>query len=116
MRSITILPEFKDWALECLNDKNDREIDDRTKIYESQHKALVETQNHFDGLTKMRYRELIDDETFLKEKIELTTKLTQLKGHLRETEGRAERWIELTERLFNFALYAHKTFCTEAYR
>lgn len=110
--SLTIIPEFQQWALECLNDKNDREIDDRTKIYESQHKALVETQSHLDSLTKMRYRELIDDPTFLKEKTELTNKITQLTTQLRETEGRAERWLELTEKVFNFSLYAHKAFLT----
>ncbi len=79
--------------------KNDREIDDRTKIYESQHKALTEAQDNLDSLTKMRYKELIDDEEFEKEKTELVNKINQLKDQLRETETRAERWIELTERL-----------------
>ena len=108
--NLTILPEFQQWALECLNDKNDREIDERTKIYESQHKSLVETQNHLDNLTKMRYRELIDDEMFLKEKAELVNKIETLKGLLRQTENRAEQWLELSEKVFNFALYAHKAF------
>jgi site-specific DNA recombinase len=112
VRSLTIMPEFQQWALESLSDKNDREIDDRTKVYESQHKALTEAQANLDSLTKMRYRELIDDEMFLKEKTELVNKITQLKGQLRETEGRAERWLELTERFFNFAFYAHKAFLT----
>lgn len=107
---LTILPEFQQWALECLNDKNDREIDDRSKVYESQHKALVEAQSYLDNLTKMRYRDLIDDETFLKEKAELTPKIADMQMRLRETEGRSERWLELTEKVFNFALYAHKVF------
>ena len=107
---LTILPEFQQWALECLSDKNDREIDDRTKVYESQHKALTEAQSHLDNLTRMRYREMIDDSTFLKEKETLTNRIAQLTTQLRETEGRAERWIELTEKVFNFALYAHKAF------
>lgn len=110
--SLTILPEFQQWALEALNNKNDREIDDRTKVYESQHKLLVETQTHLDSLTKMRYRELIDDDTFLKEKQQLSSKIAELKSLLRETEGRAEQWIELTEKVFNFSLYAHKAFLT----
>lgn len=42
----TILPKFKDWALEILNRENDKEIEDRTKVYEAQHKAVAETQKN----------------------------------------------------------------------
>ena len=106
----TILPEFLEWALEGLNRKNDTEIEDRTKIYEMRHRTLAETQKELDELTKMRYRQLIDDETFIKEKNTLHSKITQLKEQLRETETRAERWLELTEKTFNFATYARKAF------
>ncbi|HRR39322.1 MAG TPA: recombinase family protein [Candidatus Paceibacterota bacterium] len=106
----TILPEFLQWALEGLNKKNDAEIEDRTKVYEMQHKTLVETQKELDELTKMRYRQLIDDETFIREKNELQTKITEMKENLRQTETRAEKWLELTEKTFNFATYARKAF------
>ncbi|MBI2328005.1 recombinase family protein [Candidatus Curtissbacteria bacterium] len=108
----TILPEFLQWALEGLNKKNDTEIEDRSKVYEMQHKTLVGTQTELDELTKMRYRQLIDDETFIKEKNILQSKITQLKESLRETESRAERWLELTEKTFNFATYARNAFIT----
>ena len=58
-----IIPEFLNWALEDLNEKNDTEIEDRSKVYEMQHKALTQTQNELDELTRMRYRLLVDDET-----------------------------------------------------
>lgn len=106
----TILPEFLSWALEGLSKKNDREIEDRTKVYEMRHKSLVKTQTELDELTKMRYRQLINDETFIQEKNELQTKITNLKGLLRETETRAEKWLELTEKTFNFATYARIAF------
>ncbi len=54
----------------------------------------------------MRYRELIDDEAFIKERDVLKSKIAQLKNDLRETESRAEKWIELTERTFHFATYS----------
>lgn len=108
----TILPEFLEWALEGLNKKNDTEIEDRSKIYEMQHKTLVSTQNDLDELTKMRYRQLIDDETFVREKNTLQSKIAQLKENLRETETRADKWLELTEKTFNFATYARKAFIT----
>jgi hypothetical protein len=74
------------------------------------HKTLVETQKELDELTKMRYRQLIDDETFIREKNTLQSEITQLKEHLRETETRAEKWLELTEKTFVFATYARAAF------
>ena len=108
----TILPEFLQWALEGLNKKNDTEIEDRSKIHETQSKAVLETQKELDELTKMRYRQLIDDDTFVREKNILTHKINQYKEKLRATENRAERWLELTEKTFAFATYAHKAFIT----
>ena len=106
----TILPKFKDWALEILNRENNKEIEDRTKVYETQHKAVAETQKEIDALTKMRYRELIDDETFVKERDGLKDKITKLKSNLRNTENRADKWLELTEKAFSFACYARENF------
>ena len=108
----TILPEFLQWALGGLNKKNDTEIEDRSKVYEMRHKNLVETQKELDELTKMRYRQLIDDETFIKEKNTLQSKIAQFKENLRETETRADKWLELTEKTFSFATYARKAFIT----
>ncbi len=108
----TILPKFQEWALEILNRDNDKEIEERTKIYETQHATLVEAQKQLDTLTKMRYRELIDDETFIKERDELKSKIAKIGSNLRETESRAEKWLELTEKTFHFATYARKKFLT----
>lgn len=110
LEKYTILPEFRDWALEVLNENNDNEIENRTKIYEMQHKSLVKTQKELDNLTRMRYRELIDDQAFLKEKRILQRKIETLKQKLRQTEKRAEHWLELSEKTFNFATYARLAF------
>lgn len=108
----TIIPQFKDWALEVLNKKNDEEVQDRASIYENQHKTLVSTQKELDNLTKMRYRELIDDEMFIQERDGLKGKINILKENLRSTESRAEKWLELTEKTFQFATYARDKFIT----
>ncbi len=75
-----------------------------------QHKTLIETQKELNELTKMRYRQLIDDETFIREKNILQSKITQIKENLQQTETRAEKWLELTEKTFKFATYARKAF------
>lgn len=65
---VSILPEFKDWALEILNENNDNEVAQRAQIYETQQKAVADSQRQLDTLTKMRYRELIGDEEFTRER------------------------------------------------
>ncbi len=60
--------------------QNNEQIEGKSKIYEMQHKSLVTAQGERDELTKMGFRKLIDDETFLKEKKELQNKITRLKN------------------------------------
>jgi hypothetical protein len=110
LEKYTILPEFRDWALEALSSQKDSDAEDRTKIYERQQKTLEETQKQLDNLTQMRFRDLIDDEMFLKQSNELKTKIAHLKENLEETEGKAERWLDLSIKTFNFAAYARQKF------
>ena len=58
----------------------------------------------------MRYRGLIDDEEYMRERKLLQSQLTSLKQVLRETEDRAMNWLELTENTFHFATNAREAF------
>jgi hypothetical protein len=100
---IDIHPLFKEWALEILQESNNKEIDERTQVYETQHKTLVDTQRQLDNLTQMRYKELINDVEYIKEKKVLQDQITLLTEKLRTTENRAKTWIDLTEKTFIFA-------------
>ncbi len=106
----TILPEFRQWALDILAKQNNTEINDRAKVYEMQHASFTETQKELDNLTRMRYKDMIDDETFVKESNILKDKIAKIKDALRQTETRAEKWLELTEKTFHFATYARSAF------
>ncbi|MSU55312.1 MAG: recombinase family protein [Candidatus Taylorbacteria bacterium] len=108
--NITILPEFKDWALTILRENNDNEITERTAVYENQHKTLTATQRQLDALTKMRYSELISDEEFVKERKSLQNQIAVLTERVRSTEVRAVNWLELTEKTFEFACHAREAF------
>ena len=107
---ISIHPDFKNWALEVLNESNDKEIQERTAVYESQQKAMNSAQSQIDNLTRMRYRDLINDDEFSREKKELQSQIATLAEKLRTTESRAATWIELTEKTFDFACYAREAF------
>lgn len=110
LKSLTIIPEFKEWALDVLNSQNDKEIRERQKIHESQQKSVLQTQKQLDNLTQMRYRELIDDEQFMREKEKLQEEIKKQKDELDRTDTRAENWLELTEKVFDFATHASDAF------
>ncbi|OGQ05763.1 MAG: hypothetical protein A2W61_01895 [Deltaproteobacteria bacterium RIFCSPLOWO2_01_44_7] len=110
IQKFTILPEFRDWALEVLREQNEKEIGDREKIYESQHRAVVEAQKKLDRLLEMRLNDLLTDEQFKEKRNQLETEINHLKRNLRETEGRAEHWVEIAENAFNFATHARDAF------
>lgn len=115
MARYTILPQFKDWAIEMLNKTNDSEIQQRSKIHEMQSRAVLSTQNEIDSLTQMRYRNLLDDQEYLREKKNLQAKLAKLKEELGDTEHRAENWLELTEKTFEFVNYAAENYELEGF-
>ena len=106
IQKVKILPEFKELALEFLNETNDQEIGDRMHIYENQHKTLADTQKQLDNLTKMRFRELISEEEYIKQRNELKKEIESIQQALRQTEERAKDWLELSENTFNLASYA----------
>ena len=108
--TLTILPEFRDWALEILNKENDHEIAERSKVYKMQQKTLNTIQTELDNLTKMRYRDLISDEEYLFAKGELQETVTELRKQIKCTEERTDKWLALTEKTFDFATYAQMNF------
>jgi site-specific DNA recombinase len=110
LRRFTIKPIFRDWALRMLAKSNDTEIVDRTKIHEALVKDLENTQKQLDNLTKMRYRDLIDDGEFKTERQTLQNHLSKFQQQRDETENRARNWLDLTEKTFNFACYARRSF------
>jgi len=110
LEKYTILPEFCEWAMEALEKSKDKENTQREKVCESQQKTLTDTQKQLDNLIKMRYRELIDDEEFIKEKNELQKQISILEGKIKRPDIRAETCLKLTKQFFQFAAYARNAF------
>lgn len=112
IQKYTIIQDFFNWALEIIREKNDEEITKRTKVYESQERSLSSAQRELDNLTKMRCRDLIDDEAFIKESGVLKDRIMRLRGEIRHIENRTDKWAELVENAFQFALHAKERFNT----
>lgn len=105
-----IIPEFLSLALEIIKEKRQIDIDNEKKINEMQQRTLSRLKNQLANLTSMRYRELITDEEFLSERDKLKKETEKLENKLSSTEENKERTLELTEKTFSFAAYAHKEF------
>ena len=110
LSEITILPEFRDWAVQAIRENTDQEIEDRTAIHKSQNEAILSTQKQLDNLTKMRLRDLINDEEYIEQKESLSSELRRLRESLRDTEERADKWLEIAEKTFDFASTALERF------
>lgn len=105
-----ISERFKDWAITYLRKLHDHEVTDRSSIYHNLQKTYNTTQQAIDELIRMRYQGLVDNDEYEKERSRLKLELANLKEKLNDTEHRADKWLELSEKTFEFACYARTIF------
>jgi len=110
IEKFTILPEFRDWALDVLKEQNAKEVEDRNQIFESQTRAMTQAHNKLDRLVDMRINDLLSNEEYAKKKAELEEEIQSLRKQAKETEERIDNWLELTEKVFDFATHAREAF------
>jgi site-specific DNA recombinase len=108
--SITIDPEFKDWALCVLKETHEKEVSERSDEYNKQNRLIADTMKQLDNVTSMRIREMISDVEFTRFKGELQNTLVKLTARLREIETRRTTWVDLVEQGFQFACNARDAF------
>ncbi len=106
----TILPQFKDWALETLEQNNEIETTDINNILETQDKAIEAAHREMKRLIKMASKELIDDEQFKEEKKDLDKEIKQLEQELVDTKERAENWYDSTVEFLELAVHGREKF------
>ena len=105
-----ISPKFYKLGLEVLRDMHGLETGQREAIYESQQKAVAETQRKLDRALEFLLSGTISEEIYKTQKKELGTVLAKQKLKLSDTEQRAQNWTELTENVFHFAKSASLAF------
>jgi hypothetical protein len=93
-----------------LNRNHKTEVQDRSKIYKTQQTKRRQLQEQMDSLVDMRTRNLLDDEEYVAQRHRIKSEMLRLDEHLRGTELRADEWLELTEKAFDFATYARIRF------
>jgi hypothetical protein len=110
LKQITIIPEFRDWALDVLRSQNDQEITERSSIYLNQQKALNQAQNRLDSLLDMKLNGLIGDQEYLAKKDALLGDKQRLEAELGRQSNRADNWMATAEKVFDFATNAKNKF------
>ena len=101
LRRIRLDQKEIDLALTAVEDERRREQGLDGTIRKSIEKALHASQRGLETLTKLRYRDLITDDEFVRQRAELAREELTLKERL-ETLG-TEKWIEPSRNLFSFS-------------
>jgi hypothetical protein len=106
----SILPQFETWAITALEKEKEKKFNDTSLKKQMIEISKHDTEKQLENLTRMRYKELIDDDTFVKEQRELKNSLIKLSHQLSENFLCAEEYIEETKKVFQFARYVASSF------
>src|SRR3989344_2457319 len=113
---IEISEGFKNWAIKHLNEAYDSEAEDRNATLTSLNEAYSDVVKRIDNLLSLKISpqnsdgSLLSDDEFKKQKEALMKEKALLEEKRRDTDGRVENWLELSEKTFEFACYARHWF------
>lgn len=110
LAKIEIPESFSDWAIKWLKKLNKEEVGERTHIHKSLQDLYNETQKQIDELLDLRLRKLISDGEYNKKKETLLLEKKEINSKLGKSDDRANNWLEMAERTFNFSTHARYWF------
>ena len=108
----TILPQFRDWALEALRESHKDEVSERKEIFNNLQKTYKDIEIQINRLTDMRLKNQLTDDEYNIKREQLLTDKTKIKGNIDSYDTRIDSWFELTEKSFNFISCAREAFET----
>ncbi|MBU1864270.1 MAG: recombinase family protein [Candidatus Omnitrophica bacterium] len=110
LADITIDEDFKNFTIKWLRILHADEVKDRSVIHKQLQKEYNGVQGKLDGLLDMRMQKLISNEEYLAAKSEPIKEKVRVGERLQDSDHRADSWIDVAERTFNFAAYAKERF------
>lgn len=108
--TIHIPQEFREWAMEVIQEENKKEFTDQKAIISNHQKAYNACLEEYDGLVTMRAKDQIDEATFLRKKGVLDQEKDRLNVLIKESDKNVDDWLEKAEQLFGFAATARFRF------
>ncbi|MCL5072918.1 MAG: recombinase family protein [Actinobacteria bacterium] len=106
----TIMPQFRDWALEVLRESHKDEVNERKKIFNNLEKLYKETENKINNLIDMRASDEITKDEFDRKKEEYTVEKARIKEKIDNYDHRVSQWFEMAEQAFDFISVARDAF------
>jgi hypothetical protein len=101
LRSIYLDQKQIEEALAAVEEERKKEHGSDDSIRQSIERALANCGRSLENLTKLRYRELIGDEEFIRQRAELNLEEGKLQERLKTLK--TENWIEPSQNLFFFS-------------
>lgn len=106
----TIIPEFYQWALDILESDTKDKNQDAKEILSMLQNRLFALKKELDNLAGMCSRELIDEDTFIRNKAMIKEKMIRLESQLAQPENKEEKTVDLTRDTFNLATYGRNKY------
>ncbi|MFA7201457.1 MAG: recombinase family protein [Candidatus Paceibacterota bacterium] len=102
LKKYDLIPQFYAWALDSIGDTEKESSEKSQKIKMTQEETQIKLHKELEELTRMRYRGLIDDSFYLKEKNEIEGKILRLNDILKNTSEVGGRDVETIKNAFIF--------------
>ncbi len=112
LAKLEIPTDFKEWAMARLRQMNEKEVEDRERIYGNQRREYEACVRRGDNLIDMRANGEITEDEFKSKKETILAEKERLQELLKDTDKRVENWLEIAERGLNFAEKARQIFAT----
>ena len=110
LEEITILPQFKDWAIELLRKQHLEEMKHQSTLIDEQKDEYKNLNHRLNNLLTLRLDNEITKEEYDVQKKHYQCELVRKEIEIRNTEQRTKEWFSLAERAFEFACSAKEKF------
>jgi len=108
--SVTIPPEFHQWAMKCLKEDQSKEVQGREGLLDTHRKRLDASRKKLDALVEMRLSDELSSEEYLSKKEIVLQECQKWEELLTDGTQRVDTWLDRAEKLFDFAETAKKRF------
>jgi uncharacterized protein YPO0396 len=110
LSNIEIIPEFKEWALEALNNDFQSCIETKRQIQKNLRASIDIVEKKLKKLTEALLSELINDDEYKISKKQMKIEIEILREKLNKLNLEKDESFDDTERLFNFIVEARTQF------
>ncbi len=110
LESVTLEPEFEQFALQVLDEMRAEEVGMHQSVWEAQQQTLADLKRQRDALLNLYLQGHLEGEEYAKKKQELAGREAGLKLHEEQAEENLDSTFEVIENMAHFATHARSLF------